>query len=221
MSGPGWRGSRVDTASVSDALDGLREPSTWLPSIVARSPGTRVAGPAFTVRYALLEATRQEFRSAAEYVDDIPPGSVIVSVNPTGRECTTWGDLLTVAAQARGIAGTIVSGFARDVAGIRALGYPLFSAGTSMVSAKNRLRLDAVQIPVVVDGITVRPGDWMIADDNGAMMVPADRVETVLAMAESVEETERQIAAAVRGGSSLADARRSFGYATPWKGSDG
>ncbi|PPF16282.1 S-adenosylmethionine--2-demethylmenaquinone methyltransferase [Rathayibacter rathayi] len=221
MSRRSRRGSRLDTASVSDALDGLAEPSTWLRSIIPRSPGACAAGPAFTVQYAPLETQRQGFHSAAEYVDDVPPGSIIVSVNPTGLACTTWGDLLTVTAQARGIAGTIVSGFARDVAGVREMKYPLFSAGVAMVSAKNRLRLEAVQIPVVIDGITVTPGDWVVADDNGAIVVRSDRVAIVLAMAESVEETERRIAVAVRGGSPLAAARRSFGYATPWDRASG
>ena len=205
-----------DTASVSDAMDSLGLPEGWLHSIVSRSPGTRAFGPAHTVRYRMVSNGEPGFRNAANYIDDVAAGSVVVSVNPTGVACTTWGDILTTTALSRGLAGTIVAGFARDIAQVREADYPLFSTGVSMVSAKNRIELDAVQVPVEVDGVTISPGDLIIADDSGAVAVPAEHAEVVLSRAASVEAVERDIIDAVRRGASLEEARAVHGYSTPW-----
>lgn len=207
----------VDTASISDAADSLGLRTGWLSGISPRVPGTRFIGRAFTVRYRLLGDPGTGFRNAANFIDAVPEGSVIVSVNPTGVACTTWGDLLTTTARARGIAGTVVCGFARDIEAVRQLGYPLFSSGVSMVSAKNRIELDAVQQAVDVDGVPVEPGDLVVGDDNGVMVIPAKVADIVLQRALSVEEVERDISRAVRGGLSLESARAEFGYATPWE----
>jgi regulator of RNase E activity RraA len=204
-----------DTASVADAMDSLGLPEGWLRSLVSRSPGTRAFGSAYTVRYRIVSDHDPGFRNAANYIDDVPAGSVVVSVNPTGVACTTWGDILTAAALSRGLAGTVVAGFARDIAQVREADYPLFSTGVGMVSAKNRIELDAIQVPVEV-GVTIRPGDLIVADDSGAVVVPAEHTEVVLSRAGSVESVERDIIDAVRSGATLEHARAVHGYATPW-----
>ena len=85
-----------------------------------------------------------------------------------------------------------------------------------MLSAKNRIRLKAVQIPVEVDGVTINPGDLIAADDNGVISISSDNASEVLSRAISVESVERDIAFAVQHGESLEAAREKYGYATPW-----
>ncbi|AJM76833.1 RraA family protein [Rathayibacter toxicus] len=206
----------IDTASVSDAMDGLGLKSSWLPSISPRVPGTRLLGPAYTVRYSPITELSAGFRNAANFIDSVPSGSVIVSVNSTGISCTTWGDLVTIAAMKRGVSGAIISGYARDISPIRRMNFSLFSSGVSMVSAKNRISMEAVQVPVEIDGVTVSPGDIVIADDNGAMVIESTVSTKVLGRSLSVEEVENDIARAVQNGSSLRSARERYGYATPW-----
>jgi regulator of RNase E activity RraA len=111
----------------------------------------------------------------------------------------------------------VLHGSARDIAEVRAAGYPLFSTGVTMVSGKNRFELSGVGAVVDVHGTQVRPGDVILADDSGALVVPAERAVEVVERAERVEATEHQIAAAVAGGSRLDEARAQFGYATPWQ----
>jgi len=221
-------GSTVDrlavagTAAVSDAMDSLGIRCV-LSGIVPRVPGARVCGPAFPVAYrpiALSEPTRADgsgFRGAANYLDDVPAGSVVVVDNAGSTSCTTWGSLLTLLATKRGVLGTVLHGSARDIAEIRAKGYPLFSTGLTMVSGKNRVELDSVGLPIDILGTRVRSGDVVLADDSGALVVPAAHAAEVAARAERVVATERGIAAAVDEGVRLDRARAIHGYATPWR----
>ncbi|WP_328961265.1 isocitrate/isopropylmalate family dehydrogenase [Streptomyces virginiae] len=208
--------ARLDTASVSDALDSLGVGGV-LAGIAPRVPGTRAAGRAFTVTYRPVDTRAdQGFRNAANYLDDVPEGSFVVVDNAGSTTCTNWGSLLTALAQRRGVRGTAVHGSARDISEIRAAGYPLFSTGATMVSGKNRVELAATGRDITVGDVTVRPGDIVVADDNGALVVPAAHAAEVTDRAERVERTEAAIAEAVAGGLRLDEARRRFGYADPW-----
>ncbi|MER5408439.1 RraA family protein [Streptomyces sp. NPDC002769] len=206
----------LDTAALSDAMDSLRTPPGVLPGIAARTPGSIACGPAFTVRYRAVDDDTG-FRNAADYIDDVPPGSVVVVDNGGSRMCTNWGSLLSSVALHRGVCGTVVHGSVRDVKESRTAGYPLFSTGVTMVSGKNRVVLDRTGAEVDIAGTSVRPGDWIFADDNGALRIPADLVEEVVSRAEAVERTESRIRAAALGGDRLDEARARFGYARPWE----
>ncbi|MFF3909983.1 isocitrate/isopropylmalate family dehydrogenase [Streptomyces sp. NPDC001848] len=209
--------ARLDTASVSDALDSLGIPGV-LAGITARVPGARTAGLAFTVTYRPVDHTERRFRNAANYLDDVPAGSFVVVDNGGSTTCTNWGSLLTSVAQRRGVRGTALHGSARDIAEIRAAGYPLFSTGSTMVSGKNRVELAATGQDVTIGDVTVHPGDVVVADDNGVLVVPAAYAAEVADRAERVERTEEAIAEAAAGGMRLDEARSTFGYARPWAG---
>ncbi|MEI2387393.1 RraA family protein [Breoghania sp. JC706] len=207
----------LDTASLSDALDSLGLPA-GLAGIRPQTGGARCAGYAYTVLYEPVEteAGGGGFRNAADYIDDVPAGAVIVSSNPGRTDCTTWGDILTQMAALKGIAGTVIDGAARDIETVRALGYPLFSRAVFMRSGKNRVQLRATQVPVAIDGTIVAPGDLVVGDANGCVVVPRGQAREVLRRAAAVEATENRILAAIRSGVSLAQARKLNRYDQPW-----
>ncbi|MEV6028693.1 RraA family protein [Streptomyces sp. NPDC052036] len=208
--------SRLDTAALSDAMDSLRTPPCVLPGINARTPGTVACGPAFTVRYRAVDDDTT-FHNAANYIDDVPAGSVVVVDNGGSHTCTNWGSLLSSVALHRGISGTVVHGSVRDVNESRTAGYPLFSTDVTMVSGKNRVVLDRTGVEVDIAGTRVAPGDWIVADDNGALRIPADLVEEVVRRAEAVERTESRIRESALNGNRLDESRARFGYARPWE----
>lgn len=210
---------RLDSAAISDALDSLGI-GRALFGIQARCEGRKVAGPAFTVQYQPLLPSRKGFQNAANYIDDVPEGSVVVVSNDGNTSCTNWGDILTKKALSRGVAGTVINGSARDIETVRSLRYPLYSRGIFMVSGKNRVELKATNVRVFFDDVPVDPGDWIFADDNGVVVIAADRLEETIARAEAITRTEAQIVASIDSGESLAQARDRFGYAVPWAGGD-
>ena len=198
----------LDPASVSDAADRLGIPCGLL-GIHAVVPGTKLCGPAFTVHYVPCGQVKG---TVGDFLDDVKPGEVIV-IDNAGREyCTVWGDIMTHTAQLRGIAGTVIDGVCRDIPGIKEMRYPIFTKSTYMVTGKDRVEVDAVNIPVAVSGIKVCPGDYLLADDTGAVAIPAEKAEQIIAVAEEIEAKEQKIIALVESGKTLKEARQIIGY---------
>jgi regulator of RNase E activity RraA len=198
----------IPTASISDALDRLGLPGS-IHGIGPLRPGQHVCGPAYTVAY---EPVDEAGGTVGEFLDDVPAGSVIVIDNHGRTDCTVWGGIMTQVAAHRGVAATVIHGACRDVAVTATTDYRIWSAGRFMRTGKDRVRVRAVQAPLRVDGVTIRPGDLVCADEDGVVVVPAERVDEVHAAAAYVERVEDAIVRAVRDGASLAEARRRQGY---------
>ncbi|OZC55514.1 diguanylate cyclase [Rhodococcus sp. 06-621-2] len=202
----------LPTASISDALDALGERGS-LHGIGPLDTGslTRTVGPAYTVRY---EPITDEPGTVGDFLDDVPTGSVIVIDNQGRTDCTVWGGIMTQSASALGIAGTVINGTCRDTAVTLEAQYPMWSAARFMRTGKDRVRLVEVQGSIVIDGVTIEPGDIVVADSDGVLVVAAAIAEGVLARAAEIEQTESNIVAAVRGGGTLRQARQRFSYHT-------
>lgn len=198
----------VSTASISDALDSLGLPGA-LHGVSALRSGQRTMGAAFTVRYELVDS---HGGTVGDFLDDVPAGSVIVIDNAGRTDCTVWGGIMSQFAHARRVAGTVINGACRDVAVARSAEYAIWSVARFMRTGKDRVRVADVQRDVTIDGVTVRPGDIVVADDDGAVIVPADRWDEVLQIAERIERVEDAVVEAARGGATLAQARAAHGY---------
>lgn len=199
---------KMDTASISDAMDKLGI-SCGLLGIQAINSGHHICGEAFTVHYVpcgVLKGT------VGDFIDDVEPGQIVVIDNGGRNYCTVWGDIMTYTATAKGIKGTVIDGVCRDIAGIEEMNYPIFTKGKYMVTGKERVEVDGVNVPVSVSGVQVRPGDFILADDSGALCIPKEKAEEVLHLAEHIEEVEQKIIAEVQTGSSLKAAREKLGY---------
>ena len=199
----------LDTASVSDAMDklGLEAGCLGIKPVVQ---GVRFAGRAFTVKYRLCGVV--ERGSVGDFLDDVPAGHVVVIDNAGRLDCTVWGDIMTTLAHRKGVAGTIIDGVCRDVPKIRDLKYPLFSRDFYMMTGKDRVEVEGVNVPVSVSQRQVRPGDIVVGDDSGVVVVPASRAEEVLAIAQSIEHTEQQILQRLAEGKPLREARAELSY---------
>ena len=195
------------TAALSDALDRLGIAGQCL-GLRARS-GYDLAGPAYTVRYLPVGSRTG---TVGDYIEDVPPGSVVVLDNGGREDVTVWGELLTAAAIARGVAGTVVYGAHRDSASIRKLGYPIFSTAVYMRTGKGRVYAADTGGPVQVGGVHVEPGDFVVADSDGVVILPRSRSDEVRRIAEEIREAETEIARLVSGGVTLRAARETEGY---------
>jgi len=202
------RASKLDTATISDALDRLGIPGQCL-NIKPRDARFRTAGRAFTLYYA---PAGKPAGTVGEFIDDVPPGCVIAIDNGGRENATVWGDILTEIAHRRGIAGTVIDGACRDTALCLELGYPVYSRSYSMRTGKDRVQLDATQVTVNIGEARVSPGDILRGDADGVVVIPRAHETEVLAVAEEITAAEDAIRAAVRSGKRLADARREFGY---------
>jgi regulator of RNase E activity RraA len=198
----------LSVANISDALDRLGIPGGCL-GIVPLTTGYRMVGRAFTVRYVPVGVTRG---TVGDYIDDLAPGTVVVLDNSGRLHCTVWGDILTAVAHQRGLAGTVIDGVCRDVARALELKYPIFSRGRFMMTGKDRVQVDAMQVPVSIGGVLVRPGDLLVGNDDGVVVVPHERAQEVLEVAQQISAAEEAILAEALAGTPLAQARARHGY---------
>jgi 4-hydroxy-4-methyl-2-oxoglutarate aldolase len=196
-------------ATISDALDrlGLRGSAHGVGPL--SDSAAKFCGRAYTVRYVNSGAAPG---TVGDYLDDVAPGQVVVLDNGGRTDCTVWGDILTTMAHDRGVAGTVIHGVCRDVARALELGYPIHSRGRFMRTGKDRVEVSDVQRPVTVGDVQVVPGDLVIGDQDGVVVVPAAAEDAVLQAATEIHEREAAIVADILAGSSLADARTKHGY---------
>lgn len=206
---PTERLSALPTAAVSDALDARGLPGSL--AGIGRVTGSTLTGTAFTVRY---EPVAGDDGTVGDFLDDIPRGSAVVIDNAGRLDCTVWGGIMSRVAAARGIAGTVINGVCRDVTASQEVGYSLWAAGRFMRTGKDRVRCVAVQTPVVIDDVTINPGDYVHADADGVVVVPAPHIDATLDLAEHIERIETVIVETTIAGTPLAEARRRFGYHT-------
>lgn len=203
------RAAVLTTAEISDALDYFGLPGSALGIAPVAGP-QRIWGRAFTVRFAPQDST--DPGNVGDYLDDIPAGAVAVLDNGARLDCTVWGGIMSRLAAHRGIGGTVVNGVCRDTAEAEEAGYPLFACGRFMRTGKDRVQAEAVGQPVTVGGVRVCAGDLVVADRDGVVIVPAARIDDVIARALVMHEVEARILAAALAGTPLAQAREQFGY---------
>jgi regulator of RNase E activity RraA len=199
---------RLSTSAVSDALDRLGIAGQAL-GIRPVDRGFRLAGRAFTILYQPCDV---QGGTVGDYIDDVPDGQVIVLDNGGRLDATVWGDILTVVAHRRRLGGTVIDGVCRDSPRSLELGYPIFSRSTYMRTGKDRVQVAGEQCPVSLGGVRVRPGDLLLGDADGVVVVPAEREEDVLGVALEIEAREEAIRGLVAGGARLDEARRQHGY---------
>lgn len=198
----------LDTPSVSDALDRL-ELVGACEGIRPLFLGAKAVGRAFTVAY---RTAGDPPGTVGDFIDDVAPDQVIVLANEGRTDCTVWGDLLTLVAHSRGVAGTVIDGVCRDVPAIVSSRYPVFCKGSFMRTGKDRVEVAGINVPVSISGVNVAPGDIVVGDDSGIVVVPQARAADVLAVAQQVADAEQRIESLVRSGLTLREAREKEGY---------
>lgn len=199
----------LPTATLSDALDRLGIAGQCL-GITPLDPQFRLVGRAFTVRYRPTGVV--ERGNVGDYVDDVPPGEIVVLDNAGRLDCTVWGDILTAVSHRRAIGGTVIHGVCRDVQRALDLKYPIFSRGRYMRTGKDRVEVESMQAPISLGQIQVRPGDILVGDADGIVVIPRVREFEVFDTAREIEEAEQAIERETTKGTRLDEARRAFRY---------
>jgi 4-hydroxy-4-methyl-2-oxoglutarate aldolase len=185
------------------------ESKAAVPGFSPQVPGTKAVGRAFTVRYRPCGV---EKGTVGDFLDEVEAGQVVVLDNGGRTFGTVWGDIMTVYAQKKGIAGTVIDGICRDLPRILALKYPIFTRGRWMVTGKDRVEVDGIQVPVAIGDVQVKPQDIVVADDSGVVVVPSERAEEVWKIAREIEEAEQKILELLEKGFTLREARKEMGY---------
>jgi len=201
----------LSTAEASDALDYYELPGSALGIRPIAGPA-RLFGLAYTVRFAPIDHAQPG--TVGDFIDRLAPGAVAVLDNGGRMDCTVWGGILSRLAAHKNIAGTVVHGVCRDTAEADEAGYPLYARGAFMRTGKDRVQVQAYEEPVTLGDVRVCPGDLLIGDADGIVVVPRGRMQEVLSKALETRALENRILDAALGGMPLIEARKQFGYHT-------
>lgn len=194
----------LDACAVSDAQDKLGIKGTVIGVLPLYETG-RIAGRAVTFKLKTkgAETTTRHLGTAA--VEAADPGDVIVGDHRGRTDVAGWGGILSTAAKTRGVAGVIIDGASRDVDEAKALGLPLFARAAVPLTARGRVVEESANEPIEIGGVALAPGDYVIADNSGVVVVPQSRVAEVVPEAESIVAREQAMARDVMNGKSVAE----------------
>ncbi|KAK4129179.1 RraA-like protein [Parathielavia appendiculata] len=206
------------TCDVADALVKLKiHNGGFLPGITMWSPqrqdgDTKIVGPAYTVQYAPKDDERPKWPS--HYIDSVPAGAVVfVSCTPNTSNAL-YGGLMSTRAKASGAVGSIIDGRFRDVQEQRALNYPVFARDVGTTPPAPLFKVVAVNEPVKVrnDGqdIIINPGDYLVGDVNGVVVLPRGLAEQALPLMANQVEADSKMAVEIQKGMSFAEASKRF-----------
>jgi regulator of RNase E activity RraA len=176
----------ASAAVVSDALDRLGRRNQVLDLAIRPIwPGARLAGVAVPV-VIVADTSEPDLPYDGELtaLEGLRPGDVPMFAVEASVRCASWGELFSCAALGRGAAGLVVDGFVRDAAQIQALGFPAFARGLSPIDTYARAAVAGIDVAVRVGGVDVNPGDLVVGDIDGIVVIPqeiaADVVESVV-----------------------------------------
>ena len=196
----------LDVCAVSDALDAFGIEG-YVPALVPLWEGARVVGAAVTTK---LEAGPPPVGAppvhlGARAIEAAQPGDVIVLDNGGRDAMGSWGGLLSLAASLRGVAGVVADGACRDVDEARQMAFPVFARHGVAPTARGRVHESSCNEPVHLEGIAVRPGDIVMADGSGVVVVPADRAGEVVTRAEQIARREAAMQDRLRKGDTVSE----------------
>ncbi len=190
---------KLDSCAVSDALDklGLKGSVTGLERY---STDRRIAGRVLTVTLAEAAGRSNTRHLCTAAIEAANEGDIIVVEQRTGIDAASWGGNLSQGAKMRGIAGVIVEGPVRDLDDNRRLDFTVYRRSHTARTARGRIVEVATNEPVTVGDVTVRPGDYVIADASAVVFIEAQEIDRVIETAESILAREDAMAAALREG---------------------
>lgn len=199
------RFASVQASMVADVLDGMgRVTQTLPPDIRPLDRGMRIAGPAFTISGRASEGTHERvglLHKALEILGSVPAHHVVIVESADGIGFSAHvGEFHATTMQARGAAGTVTQGGARDIEQVLDLGYPVFCRYNTCQDGLPRWEIVDSQCPITIGSVTIEPGDYVLGDTDGVVVIPASLRDQVLESAEAFAASENSILEEIKRG---------------------
>jgi regulator of RNase E activity RraA len=208
----------VDTSNVADVLDSMNLLQQGLAADFGPYPETckRMAGWAYTIRGQMTPYPQGGDADKMAACQGLSPGEISVW-SGNGEGICYFGELIALGMKEKGCVGALLDGGIRDVRWIGEHEFPVFARYRTPVQSIGRWKVTAHQIPVYMRGhdggnVIVRPGDFILCDDDGAIVIPMEHVESVLVESERLTEIEKNIRIEIANGLSLGDALKKYGH---------
>ena len=203
--------AQLPTATIANALDDVGKLVNCPVELRPVAPGMRFAGPAVTVEVIAGQPgqfTSADFRVGA-MIDAAVAGDVIV-VSAQAARSSTWGGMASLAAKVKGIAGLVVDGGVRDIDEMVQHEFPVFARHCVSTTGRTRLRVNGINVPIEIDGVGVNPGDLIVADSTGVVVIPWADAARVAELAQAYAGDDARAEQEIRNGLSFSAAMSRF-----------
>ncbi len=202
---------QLATSNLSDAMDALGIRGA-VAGIVPQWGKTKVVGRAVTIKMIAAGAVPSAAHLGVEAIDSASAGDVIVIDNRGDLHNNCWGEILSMGARMKGISGVVVDGAVRDVDMCEQFDFPVHARGTVPITARGRIVQEAWNVPVRMGDAPVRAGDVIVADVNGVVVIPIEKLADVIAKAQDIMAKELAMVQALRNGENIVEVDRRFNY---------
>ncbi len=200
------------TSNLSDSLDRVGIARCAVHGINPQWGRSNVVGRAVTIKMIAAGAVPAVAHLGVDAIANSESGDVIVIDNRGDLHHNCWGEILALGAKLKGVSGVVVDGAARDVDACETFGFPVHARGTVPSTARGRIVQEAWNVPVRIGDAPVRPGDVIVADVNGVVVIPIERLEEVVKSAEEIMAKELAMLEALQAGESILEVDRRFNY---------
>jgi 4-hydroxy-4-methyl-2-oxoglutarate aldolase len=199
------------TTNISDALDKLNLTS-GIVGILPAFDCPKIVGEAVTIKITAFGLVKSKSHLGVEAIAVAKEGNVIVIDNGGRKDVSCWGELLSYAAQMKGIKGVIIDGAFRDLDDIKDMGFPVYARGVVPVTARGRITQESFNTLIRCGNAQVRPGDIVMADGSGVAIIPQEKAEEVLEVATNIYQKEHEMVKEIKKGVSIVEVDKKFAY---------
>lgn len=202
---------RLSTTNLADALDqvGLRGAVIGIRPLFGMP---RVIGRAVTIKITAAGMLKSKRHLGVDAIASAEPGDVIAIDNRGDLYNNCWGEILSCAAQKKGVSGVFVDGAARDIDFCQEIGFPVFGRGVVPITARGRIMQEDFNCPIRLGDVQVRPGDILVGDINGVVAIPPEKLDEVLKAAEGILEKEEAMRADILAGMDILEIDSKYNY---------
>ena len=200
------------TSNLSDALDRVGIARCAVHGIIPQWGRTKIVGRAMTIRMIAAGAVPAVAHLGVDAIFNSEVGDIIVIDNRGDLHHNCWGEILAMGAKQKGVSGVVVDGAVRDVDACEVFGFPVHARATVPSTARGRIVQEAWNIPGRLGDAPVRPGDVIVADVNGVVVIPIERLKEVVDAAEEIMAKELAMIEALQAGDSILEVDKRFNY---------
>ena len=202
----------VEVASVSDAMEQTLHQKRYMSHRMQAIFSTKFAGFAVTVKLKKEENHDPDaLNGMLQAIDTGKPGSVFVMDVQDGADIAGMGGLMGTAMLSRNFAGAVIDGGVRDLPQLKKIGFPVYALGPVPSTSVGHYRFGGADLPITCDGVPVKPGDVVAADQDGVVVVPRESAAQILVQAQKLDFSEHSMYAVIEKYRSIEEAVRKFG----------
>ena len=207
---------KLSTTNLADALDkeGMRG------AVIGIRPMydcPRIIGRAVTMKVTAAGMWKTKYHMGVRAIDSASAGDIIIIDNRGDTNNNCWGEILSMGAKMKGVSGVVVDGAARDIDSCKEFGFPVYARGAVPITARGRIMEESVNEVVRIGDIQVRPGDIVMADVNGVVIIPVEKLDDVVKSAEGIAEKESAMVEELRKGANIVEVDQKYSYETMLK----